>query len=227
MVYDNIVKEVIVLFGKRLRELRESKGLSMDRLTELYNAKYNAKMNKSTLSRYENELQTPIYTVAVNLADFFDVSIDYLLGREQTKSSSETSLQINSSLSRINAITDRMAEMRLKAGLSREELAEKAGVSIDVIANLEEGKGGINGENVDRVAKALNTNFDYLMGLSDDSTPPPKSTLAQLAENPPAAQPVAYIFGSNGGRKVITDKTKIELIKKFAEFLDNNEPEQK
>lgn len=68
------------MFGKRLKELRDERNYSMDKLIELYNEKYNAKMNKSTLSRYENGLQDPIYTVVVNFADFFGVTIDYLTG---------------------------------------------------------------------------------------------------------------------------------------------------
>ncbi|MBE7022635.1 MAG: LexA family transcriptional regulator [Ruminococcaceae bacterium] len=68
------------MFGKRLKELRDERNYSMDKLIELYNEKYNAKMNKSTLSRYENDLQDPIYTVVVNFADFFGVTIDYLTG---------------------------------------------------------------------------------------------------------------------------------------------------
>ena len=70
------------MFGLRLKELREQRGYSMDKLIELYNQRYNAKMNKSTLSRYENGLQDPIYTVVVNLADFFSVSLDYLTGMD-------------------------------------------------------------------------------------------------------------------------------------------------
>ena len=66
------------MFSKRLKALREEKALSMDNFIELYNKRYNAKMNKSTLSRYENGTQEPIYTVVINLAKFFNVSIDYL-----------------------------------------------------------------------------------------------------------------------------------------------------
>lgn len=68
------------MFSKRLKELRDNHNYSMDKFVELYNQRYNAKMNKSTLSRYENGLQDPIYTVVVNIADFFNVSIDYLSG---------------------------------------------------------------------------------------------------------------------------------------------------
>ncbi len=77
------------MFGKRLRELREQKNYSMDKLVELYNTKYDAKMNKSTLSRYENSLQDPMYTVVVNLADLFGVSVDYIIGVANTKTSSQ------------------------------------------------------------------------------------------------------------------------------------------
>ncbi len=82
------------MFGKRLRFLRESKNFSMDKLIELYNDKYDAKMNKSTLSRYENGIQEPIYTVVVNLADFFNVSVDYLSGNDKFVYTPETMNEI-------------------------------------------------------------------------------------------------------------------------------------
>ena len=72
------------MFSKRLKELRLSHNYSMDRLIELYNAKFNGKMNKSTLSRYENGLQEPMYTVVVNLAELFGVTVDYISGTNST-----------------------------------------------------------------------------------------------------------------------------------------------
>lgn len=68
------------MFGKRLKELRERNNFSMDKLVEIYNNKFDARMNKSTLSRYENNLQQPMYTVVVQLAELFSVSVDYLIG---------------------------------------------------------------------------------------------------------------------------------------------------
>lgn len=70
------------MFSKRLKELRESSNLSMDKVIELYNNRFNGKMNKSTLSRYENNVQEPMYTVVVNLAKLFGVSVDYLSGAD-------------------------------------------------------------------------------------------------------------------------------------------------
>lgn len=75
------------MFSKRLKSLREDKALSMDSFIELYNKRYNTKMNKSTLSRYENGTQEPIYTVVINLAKFFNVSVDYLTCADTVPSS--------------------------------------------------------------------------------------------------------------------------------------------
>lgn len=81
------------MFGERLKDLRNQKGYSMDKLIEIYNHKYNAKMNKSTLSRYENGLQEPIYTVVVNFSNLFDVSVDYLSGGEHQKETETFSIE--------------------------------------------------------------------------------------------------------------------------------------
>ena len=70
------------MFKNSLRQLRESKGYSMEELARLYNITYNAKMNKSTLSRYENGLQEPMYSTASNLAKLFGVSVDELVNED-------------------------------------------------------------------------------------------------------------------------------------------------
>lgn len=66
------------MFGEKLRNLRKSNGYSMDKLAELYNKKFDGKLNKSTISRYENGLQDPIFTAVKNFAELFNVTTDYL-----------------------------------------------------------------------------------------------------------------------------------------------------
>lgn len=77
------------MFGERLRELRTGHGYTMDALAELYNQKYKGKLNKSTISRYENGLQEPMLFVVNNLAELFAVSVDYLTGKEEPTPVSE------------------------------------------------------------------------------------------------------------------------------------------
>lgn len=86
-VYDIVVlSEAITMFKDRVKELRKNNGYSMDTLADMYNLRFDGKMNKSTISRYENGLQEPMYTVVKNLASLFDVSTDYLLCNEKPAS---------------------------------------------------------------------------------------------------------------------------------------------
>lgn len=71
-------------FGQRLRELRKCNSYSMDKLVEIYNNKFRGRLNKSTISRYENDLQEPMFTVVKNFAEIFGVSTDFLTDAEPT-----------------------------------------------------------------------------------------------------------------------------------------------
>lgn len=114
------------MFNKKLKELREKNNLSMDKLVELYNNKYNAKMNKSTLSRYENGLQDPIYTVVVNLADFFSVTVDYIIGSEEENSEQSTQGELSEVKRALITLVESLSESEaavllasLKSGLGK------------------------------------------------------------------------------------------------------------
>ncbi len=50
----------------------------MDKFCELYNKRYNGKMNKASLSRYENGLQEPLISTVKNLADMMGITVDEL-----------------------------------------------------------------------------------------------------------------------------------------------------
>lgn len=59
----------------RLKELRESRGISQLKLA------VDLSMNQNSISRYENGTREADYATLIRIADYFDVSIDYLLGR--------------------------------------------------------------------------------------------------------------------------------------------------
>ena len=62
---------------KRLKELRKQRHLSQVRLAIELN------MNQNTISRYETGEHEADYQTLIAIADYFDVSIDYLLGRTE------------------------------------------------------------------------------------------------------------------------------------------------
>jgi len=73
-------------FGERLRALREEKGLSQAEFGRSF------RLGKSTISNYETETTSPTPYQLQAFADFFGVSVDYLLGRTNVRSAG---LQVN------------------------------------------------------------------------------------------------------------------------------------
>lgn len=65
--------------GDKLKELREEKELTTREMSKILN------IGKSTFSNYENDVRRPDYDTLSKIADYFDVSIDYLLGRTTIK----------------------------------------------------------------------------------------------------------------------------------------------
>lgn len=67
----------------RITELREKKGISMKETARLLNLPYTTYVN------YEKGLREPTSEILIQIADFFHVSIDYLLGRNETPALSD------------------------------------------------------------------------------------------------------------------------------------------
>lgn len=63
-------------FRERLQQLREKKGISGRVLSELCGLHSNA------IKRYENGQDEPTLHSLVAIAEYFEVSIDYLVGRK-------------------------------------------------------------------------------------------------------------------------------------------------
>ena len=59
----------------RLKELRLARKMSQQRLA------MELSMAQNTISRYENGEREPGIDELIRIADYFDVSVDYLLGR--------------------------------------------------------------------------------------------------------------------------------------------------
>ena len=59
----------------RLKELRKQRQISQLKLALDLN------MNQNTISRYENMEREADYATLIKFADYFNVSLDYLLGR--------------------------------------------------------------------------------------------------------------------------------------------------
>lgn len=66
-------------FSERLKELRLSKGMTQRQLAEKF------KIHQTTVKDWEVKGKQPGYETLIALAQFFNVSVDYLLGVTDNK----------------------------------------------------------------------------------------------------------------------------------------------
>lgn len=66
---------IFLIKNNRLKQLRKEKGITQLKMAMDLN------MNQNTISRYENGSHQADYETLKKLADYFDVSIDYILLR--------------------------------------------------------------------------------------------------------------------------------------------------
>ena len=69
-----------MIFGQRFKQLRIEKGLKQQQLADDFNKIYGHTLSKSSISQYEHGKKRPETGSLRNLALYFNVSIDYLLG---------------------------------------------------------------------------------------------------------------------------------------------------
>ena len=110
-------------FSKRLKELREKKGLSQEGLAEIL------KIPRSSITHYENsDDRLPRQQRINEIADFFGVSVDYLIGRAETSELTQTEENFLSEINELNI----------------DELKERFRLTVDgKIASKEEIEGAI------------------------------------------------------------------------------------
>jgi HTH-type transcriptional regulator, competence development regulator len=74
------------MLGETIAKLRKEKGLSQYELADRLG------FSRGKLSNYEQGSRQPDYDTLKKIADYFDVSIDHLLGREEKGKTKEDSL---------------------------------------------------------------------------------------------------------------------------------------
>ncbi len=72
------------IFMKRLKELREENGISQQKLADEFH------ISQQSIWKYENGLSEPDIKTLMQFADFFDVSVDYLIGVSDIKMRTHT-----------------------------------------------------------------------------------------------------------------------------------------
>lgn len=67
-------------FSSRFKNRRKDMELTQEAFLEQFNSKYNRSFTVAAISQYENGKRLPEVDALIDFADFFGVSLDYLLG---------------------------------------------------------------------------------------------------------------------------------------------------
>lgn len=103
-------------FAERLRTLRDDMGLSQKDLADFVGT------SKSSINMYERGEREPGFRMQENLADFFNVSIDFLLGRKDVEVEDITPYTDELGLDHLGSFIKKSRESR---GFSIQELSEE------------------------------------------------------------------------------------------------------
>ena len=94
------------MFSDRLSQLRKELGMTKKDVAEKLN------IDQSTYGKYELSKRQPDYDTLIKLASFFDVSVDYLLGRiEDRNPGSNYPADAKAMLRDIAKLTDEQKEI--------------------------------------------------------------------------------------------------------------------
>lgn len=85
------------MFGRRLKELRLDKKINQAELGEIIG------ISPSTVGMYEREQRFPDKDTLGKIADYFEVSVDYLLGRTDERNINKEKVKLNPSIKTIAA----------------------------------------------------------------------------------------------------------------------------
>ena len=66
--------KILIIFSQRMQELRLSKGISRNKLAK------DLHIAPVSLAKYEAGIKFPKLTTIVNMAEYYNVSLDYLFG---------------------------------------------------------------------------------------------------------------------------------------------------
>lgn len=117
--------------GTRIKRLIKKNGLSQKEFVEKFNEKYGYSDSEATISQYVNNKRTPEIDKMVKIADFFNVTLDYIMCR--TDIDSDMSIY-DKSKKNISFSTPQEAVSFI---LNQKVIADLGGYSLDSISNTE------------------------------------------------------------------------------------------
>ena len=143
-------------YGEKIKVLREYNGYSQREVAEKLGIK------RSSYNQFEQQYDIIPIKRLNQLANLYDVSIDYLLDFNTTKKYKNSNEEINLELSK-----KRLKEFRKVNNLTQKDLADILQTVQPVIANYEKGRSLIATPFLYTICKKFKISADYLLGKTN------------------------------------------------------------
>lgn len=92
--------------GEKIRKLRKEKGLRQQDIADFLH------VSASTVGMWEHGRRDPDTDILSKIADYFDVTVDYLLGRENTISTQQALIKETiQQIETLNQLKERLKDM--------------------------------------------------------------------------------------------------------------------
>lgn len=114
---------------------------------------------KGTVSRYLNEQKIPAVDMLIRMADFFDCSTDYLLGRETEK-------YVRVFIKPCPSFQERLPALCKDLKITKYQLQKKTGIAESAIYDWQKGARTPRLENIVKIAEAFECSVDFVLGRS-------------------------------------------------------------
>lgn len=151
-------------FGQILKQLRITKGLTQNELAKILD------VSKSNISKYEAGSVEPNMSVLIRISEYFEVSVDYLLGKNaKNESAPEKENNFfffffdNENLLR-DIFSKRIRTAILDMGLTEEDFKAAISFGSKKASSFLSGEGEPTADDLIELSQFLDTSIDYLLG---------------------------------------------------------------
>jgi|GEM_PF-6087125 len=186
----------------RLRDLRARKGLYQKELADLLG------VARSTVAAWETGTKRPEGRTLERLADLYDVSVDYVLGR------SEPGMDYD--LLKVG-LSQRLLLFRERAGLTLKQLSAKTDIPVETLAGYED-DASLDEEDASRLCRAL--------GIAYSDLYPPHVSDPEAATSP-TDDLVYFLRGkqlSSEDVEAVKDLLEARRLRREREQRDKSQP---
>jgi len=161
-------------FGNILKELRSNCGLTQFQLAKILD------ISKSNISKYEAGSVEPNMDTLIRIANYFNVSVDYLFGNDTHDCHAQNNNNINKAHESTgenffffffdeenilrNIFTNRIKSAIADIGLSENDFKKTVPIGIEKATSFLEGNGEPTANDLIELSQFLDTSIDYLLG---------------------------------------------------------------